>query len=288
VVKIALGQYADTRFRCERDLETDLRCATYVVGSPGVGKSTLLANLAESFTGAGEGVLVVDIKGELAEDIAARTRYPERLIYVTPGETTFPSGTRYWTLNPLEVDRSQEHLAEIAVANLLSLFERMHLARMDVMVQVRQILQMSARLALLLPEPSFNDLSEVLHRQVLREQLLADPRTTRSVRRFWESFNALTPAKQQERINSTMPRLNEFLSAPVVDHLVGHPRSTIRLREWLDAGYLVVCNLGSKLALETSTLLGNFVVASLVNAAYARPTGHDQQTRVWRVSSSPS
>lgn len=86
-----------------------------------------------------------------------------------------------------------------------------------------------------------------------------------------------------ERINSTVPRLNEFLSAPVVEQLVAHPRSTIRLAEWLDAGKLVVCNLGSKLALETSTLLGNFVVASLVNAAYARPTGHDQRTRVWRV-----
>ena len=172
---------------------------------------------------------------------------------------------------------------DIAVANLLSLFERMKLARMDVMVQVRQLLQMSARLALLLPQPSLNDLSEILHRQVLREQLLQDPRVTRSVRRFWEGFNALTPAKQQEKINSTVPRLNEFLSAPVVEQLVGHARSTIRLAEWLDQGKLVVCNLGGKLALETSVLLGNFVVASLVNAAYARPTGHEQGNRVWRV-----
>lgn len=283
MAKITLGQYADTRFRCERDAAADLRCATYVVGSPGVGKSTLLANLAEQFIAAGEGVLVVDVKGELAEDIAARTVHADRLVYVAPGETRFPSGKRYWTLNPLEFDRSQEHLEEIAVANLLSLFERMKLARMDVMVQVRQLLQMSARLALLLPEPCLNDLSEILHRQVLRERLLQDPRAPRAVRRFWENFNALTPAKQQEKITSTVPRLNEFLSSPVVEQLVGHPRSTIRLAEWLDAGKLVVCNLGGKLALETSALLGNFVVASLVNAAYARPTGHEQRTRVWRV-----
>lgn len=195
MAKIALGRYADTRYRCERDAAADLRCATYAVGSPGVGKSTLLANLAEQFVAASEGVLVVDIKGELAEDIAARTRHVDRLVYVAPGQTQYPSGKRYWTLNPLEIDRSEDYLADIAVANLLSLFERMRLARMDVMVQVRQLLQMSARLAMLLPEPSLGDLSEILYRQALREQLLRDPRATRAVRRFWDGFNALTPAK---------------------------------------------------------------------------------------------
>ncbi len=283
MAEVRLGRYADTLYPCVRDAEADLRCAAYAVGTQGTGKSTLLANLAEQFTAAGEGVLVVDIKGELAEDIAARTRHVDRLVYVAPGENVFPSGRRYWALNPFEFDRSQPHLEDVAVANLLSLFERMGLVRLDTMVQVRQLLQMSARLALALPRPTLPDLLQILSDASLRSRLLADPAVPPAVRRFWESYRELTPHQQREKATSTVPRLNEFLSSTVVDRLVSPRRSTVRLAEWLDAGKLVVCNLGTNLAQEISRLLGNFVVANLVNAAYARPTANEARVRTWRV-----
>ncbi len=283
MAEVRLGRYADTLYPCVRDAEADLRCAAYAVGTQGTGKSTLLANLAEQFTAAGEGVLVVDIKGELAEDIAARTRHRDRLVYVAPGENVFPSGRRYWALNPFEFDRTQPHLEDVAVANLLSLFERMGLARLDTMVQVRQLLQMSARLALALPQPTLPDLLRILSDASFRSRLLVDPGVPPAVRRFWEGYGELTPHQQREKATSTVPRLNEFLSSTVVDHLVSPRRSTVRLAEWLDQGKLVVCNLGTNLAQEISRLLGNFVVANLVNAAYARPTANEARVRTWRV-----
>lgn len=285
MAEVALGRYLDTWYRCERDSARDLACATYVVGVQGMGKSTLLANLAEQFVASGEGVVVIDTRGELAEDIAARTRHRDRLIYVAPGEYAFPTGNRFWALNPLEFDRSQPHLESIAVSNLLSLIDRMDLADLKRMPQLRQILAMTAQLALALPQPTLLDLLDLLGRPALRSKLLAHPRFhgNLAVRRFWDGYNELTPKQQREKAASTLPRLNEFLTDEVVRHLVSQPRSTVRLAEWLDQGKLVICNLGSRVGTDVRRLLGNFVVASLVNATYARRTVNQGPSRTWRV-----
>jgi hypothetical protein len=285
VAEVSLGRYLDTWYRCQRDSSRDLGCATYVVGIQGMGKSTLLANLAEQFVAAGEGVIVIDTRGELAEDIASRTLHPDRLIYVAPGEYTYPTGQRFWTLNPLEFDRSQPHLESIAVSSLLSLMDRMDLADLKRMPQLRQVLSMTAQLALALPQPTLQDLLDILGRPVLRARLLAHERfrDNLAIQRFWDGYNELTPRQQREKAASTLPRLTEFLTNDVVRHLVSAPRSTIRLAEWLDAGQLVVCNLGSRLGGDVRRLLGNFVVASLVNATYARLTVNQGDGRTWRV-----
>ena len=109
--QITFGLYEDTWLRCQRDSEQDLQGAIYVLGVQGSGKSTLLANLAEQLSRAGEGVLVIDTKGELAEDIAGRTQQLDKLVYVAPGMHLQPGQERYWGLNPLEFDRAQPHLA---------------------------------------------------------------------------------------------------------------------------------------------------------------------------------
>lgn len=283
MAEIALGRYRETGFRCERPAAA-LRTAAYAIGIQGAGKSTLLANLAERFCAAGEGVLVIDTRGELAEDVAARTVHADRLVYVAPGETAYPSGTRHWTLNPLEFDRSQPHLREAAIKNLLALFDRMELADLGRMPQLRQLLYMLSQLAMCLPAPTLADYLRLLGDASLRRRLLADPSLTEAVVAFWRRYDRMTPKQQDERATTTLPRLNELLAAPVISRVVASPRSTIRLGTWLDAGRLVVVNAGKKFDGETSRLLGNFLVAAVVNAGYARPTINAAPgMRTWRV-----
>lgn len=284
MAEIALGRHLDTWYPCERDNRRELACAAYVVGIQGMGKSTLLASLAEQFARGGEGVLVIDTKGELADDIAARTAQPGKLIYVAPGETDYPSGTRHWTLNPLAFDRSQPHLQEAAIKNLLALFDRMDLADLQRMPQLRQMLYMLAQLAMGLPQPTLGDLLRLLADAPLRRRLLANPALTEAVVAFWLRYDNFTPKQQDEKATTTLPRLNELLAAPVISRVVSAAQSTIRLSEWLDGGKLVVCNLGAKFDGETSRLLGNFLVAAVINAGYARPTINERPAlRPWRV-----
>lgn len=91
--EIRLGRYQQTLIPFFRPADA-LRSAVYVVGSPGMGKSTLLGNLCEQYCAAGAGVLLLDIKGDLARDIASRTQHPERIAYVQPGIIRFADGDR--------------------------------------------------------------------------------------------------------------------------------------------------------------------------------------------------
>jgi hypothetical protein len=127
-----------------------------------------------------------------------------------------------------------------------------------------------------LPQPTLADLLRVLADPGLRLRLMRNPELSETVVGFWDRYNRLTPKQQEERAVSTLPRLNELLAKPVMGKIVSHPRSTMRLADWLDQGKLVVLNLGSKFDAETSRLLGNFVVASLVSSAYARPTVNER------------
>lgn len=73
-----------TYFRYKLEVPAEDIRSLHIIGQPGYGKSTLLGNLAEQFAAAGEGVVLVDIKGDLAQEIASRTAFPDRLIYIDP------------------------------------------------------------------------------------------------------------------------------------------------------------------------------------------------------------
>lgn len=94
----------------------DGRFHAHIVGATGSGKSTLLANLVLADVAAGRGVVVIDPKGDLVEDILARLpeRALGRLVLIDPKETDAPPA-----LNVLEGEP-----AEVAVDHVVSVFAR--------------------------------------------------------------------------------------------------------------------------------------------------------------------
>lgn len=269
--RISLGKRESSRYRFEmagRELES----AIYVVGAPNMGKSTLLGNLAEQFAGIpNRGVLVLDIKGDLAHEIASRTHHADRLVYFAPGECRFPEGDRTWALNPFEVDgRDRASVARVA-AGIPSLFERLGLADLQQMANIRQTLEATTQLALRDAEPTLLHLPLLLYHEPTRERLL-----TRHVwpmtRVFWrKEFDTLTPSERRRKVGTTASRLTTLLSSPSINALVGTYRSTLRLREFLEQGKFVVCNLGTGLPREVGITIGNLIMGMLIEATYARP-----------------
>src|SRR5207248_2154692 len=92
----------------------DARQHLHVIGPTGTGKSTLLANLVVQDIAAGRGVVVIEPKGDLVQDVLARIP-PERtddVVVLDPSETAYPVG-----LNPLlSRGRSPELVADHVLA----------------------------------------------------------------------------------------------------------------------------------------------------------------------------
>src|SRR5262249_38286505 len=104
------------------DLEARLR-HVHVLGPTGTGKSSLLCNMAGQDMAAGYGLVLLDPKGDLVNDVLARVPKERAgdVIVLDPADTDRPVG-----LNPLHA-ASGAH-AEVVVENLVGLFKSLYKA----------------------------------------------------------------------------------------------------------------------------------------------------------------
>src|SRR5438876_4617838 len=124
----------ESNFRNKHDkfgIKTDdRRRHIYIVGKTGVGKSTLLENMAISDIEAGRGLGIVDPHGELADkvlDFVPETRLDD-VIYFDPSDIEFPIA-----FNPLEqVGTEHRHLVASGVMGVFKkIFVDVWSARME-------------------------------------------------------------------------------------------------------------------------------------------------------------
>ena len=144
----------------------------HVVGRPGFGKSVLLGNLALQFHAAGEGVLLIDIKGDLARSVVARAPDLDRVVYVAPHRAV--AHNHYWSFNPLAFDRSDQAKFEFYANVLPVIFERIGGYDPDQMRRIRKVFWSAVRLALAARDACFGDVYFILHDEQLREEVLRD------------------------------------------------------------------------------------------------------------------
>ncbi|MGZ6987260.1 MAG: hypothetical protein ACXVKP_20370, partial [Ilumatobacteraceae bacterium] len=92
-----------------------------MLGPTGTGKSTLLLNAIVSDLDAGAGMIVVDAKGDLVDDVLSRVPGHRRadVIVLDPSDTARPVG-----LNPL-ADATNAR-AEVVVENLVGLLKSLY------------------------------------------------------------------------------------------------------------------------------------------------------------------
>ncbi len=265
------------------------RKAMYLLGLSGTGKSTLMANLALAFHGMGDGVMVVDTKdGALTEELAARTPRPEDTVYVAPGLCRWDGEWHYWGLNLLEYDKEDAargvKVADRIATSVLDLYERMDQFDSGLMTQVGEHLEMSVRLAISRPGATLLDVRKVLTEPSYRDWLMKTYTTLPEVREHWERFSRLTATEQQRAVNSTVPRIHKLTVSPILNFMISQERTTLDLARWLDAGKLVLVDLGSGLEdmPRIGRTLGNLVMALATNVAFARENVEKEDKPHWR------
>lgn len=253
----------------------------HVVGRPGFGKSVFLGNLALQFHAAGEGVLLLDVKGELARAVASRARRLDRLIYVAPHQAL--AHDHYWSLNPLAFDRSDRERFEFYANALPVIFERIGGYNPELMQRIRKTLSSAVRLALSSRQACFGDVYFILHNEQFRETLLGRPHVHPYAWDYWKNeFAAMSRRDQRMAIDSTDSRVRAILDPTYLNYALNQVETTLDIARWLDAGQLVVVNLDQgRLGIDTARAFANLLLGSLVNEIVQRPQG--QTARPWRL-----
>jgi hypothetical protein len=243
----------------------------YVIGKTGMGKSTLLENLAVQDIKDGHGMAFIDPHGKTAELLLEYIPDERKkdVIYLAPFDLENPI-----SFNVLEdVGPDKRHL----VANgLMSAFKRIWVdawsARMEYILN-------NVMLALLeTPGSTILGVNRMLADESYREKVVANV-TDPSVRSFWvDEFAKYGPKYMQEAGAAIQNKIGQFISNPLVRNMVGQPKSAFDIRKVMDEGKILIINLSKgKVGEANANLIGAMLITKIYLAAMSRADVHESE-----------
>ena len=260
--------FAATHTRGKRDMfgirAADRGKHMYIIGKTGMGKSTMLENMAIQDIQNGEGLAFIDPHGATAErllDFVPHERIKD-VVYFAPFDTDYPIG-----LNVMEdVGYDKRHLV---VSGLMGALKRIWVdawsARMEYILQ-------NTLLALLeYPDSTLLDVNRMLTNKQFRASVV-EKITDPIVRSFWaEEFASFTDTYTREATPAIQNKVGQFTSNPLIRNIVGQAKSSFDLRKIMDEKKIFIVNLSKGRMGETNAaLLGSMLVVKIYLAAMSR------------------
>ncbi len=236
----------------------------YVIGKTGMGKSTLLENLAIQDIQNGEGLAFIDPHGKTADLLLEYV--PEHrikdVIYFAPFDLDHPV-----SFNVLEdVGAEKRHLV---VNGLMSAFKRIWVdafsARMEYILS-------NIMLALLeYPDSTLMGVNRMLVDKEFRNTVvnnITDP----SVRSFWvDEYAKYTDKFAAEAAPAIQNKVGQFVANPLVRNIIGQPKSSFDIREIMDNKKILIINLSKgRVGEANANLLGAMIITKIYLAAMSR------------------
>jgi len=242
----------------------------YVIGKTGMGKSTLLENLAIQDIRNGEGLAFIDPHGKTAElllDYVPEERIKD-VIYFAPFDLDYPI-----SFNVMEdVGYDKRHLV---VSGLMSAFKKIWV---DAWSGRMEYILSNTLLALLeYPDSTLLGVNRMLIDKEYRKKVVSHI-TDPTVRSFWvEEFAKYTDRYTQEATPAIQNKIGQFTSNPLIRNIIGQPKSSFDLREAMDNKKIFIVNLSKGRMGETNAdLLGSMLVTKIYLAAMSRADVSEQ------------
>jgi len=236
----------------------------YVVGKTGMGKSTLLENMAAQDIKNGEGMAFIDPHGSAAETLLEYI--PENrvddVIYFAPFDLNNPI-----SFNVMEdVGPDKRHLV---VSGLMSTFKKIWVdawsARMEYILT-------NALLALIeYPDTTLLSVNRLFTDKNYRN-LVVDYIKDPAVKAFWtDEFAGYTERFIAEALPAIQNKIGQFTGNPLIRNIIGQPHSSFDLRKVMDEKKILIINLSKGLIGETNAnLLGSMLTTRIYLAAMSR------------------
>lgn len=236
----------------------------YVIGKTGMGKSTLLENLAAQDIKNGNGVGFIDPHGGSAElllDYVPKERVKD-VIYFAPFDMDYPV-----SFNVMEdVGYDKRHLV---VSGLMSAFKKIWVDAWS--ARMEYILTNTILALLEYPDSTILSINRMLVDKDYRKTVVANV-TDPIVKSFWvDEFAKYTDRYTQEATPAIQNKVGQFVSNPLIRNILGQPKSTFDFRKVMDEKKILIINLSKgRMGDVNSKLLGAMLVTKVYLAAMSR------------------
>lgn len=236
----------------------------YVIGKTGMGKSTLLENMAVQDIRNGNGFAFMDPHGKTAE-LLLEYIPPERaddVIYFAPFDIENPI-----SFNVMEdVGYDKRHLV---VSGLMSTFKKIWVdawsARMEYILG-------NTLLALLeYPDATLLEVNRMMSDKDFRKKVV-DNVTDPAVKSFWvDEFAKYTDRFAAEATPAIQNKIGQFTANPLIRNIIGQPKSSFDLRKIMDDKKIIIINLSKgQVGEQNANLLGSMLITKIYLASLSR------------------
>jgi hypothetical protein len=236
----------------------------YVIGKTGMGKSTLLENMAIQDLRNGEGFAFIDPHGGTIErllDFIPENRIKD-VVYFAPFDLEHPIA-----FNVMEdVGYDKRHLV---VSGLMATFKKIWedawSARMEYILT-------NTLLALLeYPDATLLGVNRMYTDKDYRKKVVDNVKDP-VVKDFWtKEFANYGDRYTQEATPAIQNKVGQFTGNPLIRNIIGQPKSSFDIRTMMDEKKILLINLSKGLVGETNMrLLGSMLTTRLFLAAMSR------------------
>jgi CxxC-x17-CxxC domain-containing protein len=242
----------------------DRRRHMYLIGKTGMGKSTILENMIVDDIRAGNGVMVVDPHGDLAEKIIEYipTNRINDVIYFNPADIEYPIAFNV-------VEQVEPHLRHLVASGLIGVFKKLWADSWG--PRLEYILRNAILAILDYPGSTLLAITRMLADKNFRKKVI-DKIQDPVVKSFWiNEFAGYASNFASEAVSPIQNKVGQFLSSSLIRNIVGQVKSSIDLREVMDSGKILILNLSKgRIGEDNSALLGAMMITKVQLSAMSR------------------
>ena len=237
----------------------------YIIGKTGMGKSTILENMAIQDIQNGNGLTFLDPHGGTAEKLLSYV--PEErikdVLYFAPFDLEHPV-----SFNIMEdIGMDKRHLV---VSGLMSAFKKLF-GEESFSDRMQYILQNTILALLEYPDATMLGINRMLVDKIYRNKVIANV-TDPSVKTYWtKEYAGYTERFAAEAIPAIQNKIGQFTSNPLVRNIIGQAKSSFDLRDMMDSKKIMIVNLSKgRVGEDNANLLGSMLITKIYLAAMSR------------------
>jgi len=260
--------FARTEFKNQKTVfgikKIDRRKHIYIIGKTGVGKSTMIANMAINDMRHGEGLAVVDPHGDLIDillDYIPKSRLND-LVYIDPTRTEAP-----FRMNPLEVKEPEQ--ADLVASGIVAIFHKLFGHSWG--PRMEYILRNTILTLTQVSNTTLLDVLKILTDDSYRKKIV-DKIEDKALKNFWLNEYAKYPDRfRAEAIAPIQNKVGQFVTSPKIRTILERPHSSIDLDDIMNTGKILLINLSQgRIGEDNAALLGAMFITKIQLAAMNR------------------
>jgi hypothetical protein len=260
-----------------RDIETNqavtvttqqLCSGTYVLGVQGVGKSSLLEQIACQLLEQDESLIVFDPHGQLIDNIIRRMpgRRLRDTFHLDLKDRKYPFALNVFACSDPEDEEARDRTRNQVTHAFEKLWPETQRG-----VYFKKLLRHVIILLIENPGLTLADVPKLLRDDAYRGQYVSRLKNVGS-QEFWEyDYGALSPARQHTESTPLLSRIDELLAEPVLKRILCQPRSTVDIRSLIEQrqNLFVTLPINEEAYAKTSELVGTMLMSLVYAATFA-------------------